>query len=245
MAAFAWPVSLEADTPSNLRDATHGADYLIITHADFAGALLPLVAHRRGQGLRVVVVDVQDVYDEFSAGRLDPEAIRSFIAYASAQWSKPAPSYVLLVGDGSYDFLGYSGYGSRNYIPPYLQMVNPIWGETAADNRYAMLDDDLLPDLMLGRLPVSSPAEAAIVVQKIVDYAALPSRQVIGTSDTCSWPMSPIPMRVTLRPGLIPCITSSWLACRAAGAGKGSTWTICREPWPERGPLRPGIRGRS
>ena len=168
------PVSVEADTPSNLRDATHGADYLIITHADFAGALLPLAAHRRAQGLRVVAVDVQDVYDEFSAGRLDPEAIRSFIAYASAQWSKPAPSYVLLVGDGSYDFLDYSGYGSRNYIPPYLQMVNPIWGETAADNRYVMLDDDLLPDLMLGRLPVSSPAEAATVVQKIVDYERSP-----------------------------------------------------------------------
>jgi len=162
------PVSIVADTPSNLCDDADGADYLIITHDDFAEAVQPLAAHRQAQDKAVVVADVQDVYDEFSGGLLDPEAIRDFVAYVM-------PSFVLLVGDGSYDFLDHYGYGSANYIPPYLAMVDDWWGETAADNRFAAVNgDDPLPDVMLGRLPVSTPAEATTVVQKILDYEQSP-----------------------------------------------------------------------
>jgi hypothetical protein len=50
-------------------------------------------------------------------------------------------------------------------------MVDPWWGETAADNRYAaVVGSDILPDVMLGRLPVSSPAEAEALALKIVSY---------------------------------------------------------------------------
>jgi hypothetical protein len=162
-------VAIVADTPSNLRDDAAGADYLIVTHADLAGAVQPLVAYRQAQGLNVAVADVQDVYDEFSGGLLSSQAIRDFVVSIM-------PTYVLLVGDGSYDFLDHFGYGSANYIPPYLAMVDPWWGETAADNRYAAVSgDDPLPDVMLGRLPVNSADEAATAVQKILDYERAPS----------------------------------------------------------------------
>jgi peptidase C25-like protein len=168
------PVSVLPDVPSNLRAGSNGADYVVVAHADLLSAVQPLVAHRRDQGLAVSVVDVQDVYDEFSGGLLDPEAIREFVAYAYAQWAL-APTYVLLVGDGSYDVLDHSGYGSVTYVPPYLDMVDPWWGETAADNRYAAVNgSDPLPDVLLGRLPVSSPAEAAVVVHKILQYEQSP-----------------------------------------------------------------------
>lgn len=169
------PAGLVADAPSSLRDTTNGADYVIITHAHFASAVRPLAAYRQAQGLRVAVIDVQDIYDEFNGGRIDPSAIRDFIAYAYAQWTSPAPTYVLLVGDGSYDFMDHYGYGSANYVPPYLAMVDPWWGETAADNLYATVNgDDPLPDILLGRLPVTTAAEATIVVQKILSYERLP-----------------------------------------------------------------------
>ena len=168
------PVSILPDVPSDLRAGSNGADYLVIAHADLLSALQPLVAHRRDQGLVVSLVDVQDVYDEFTGGLLDPEAIREFVAYAYAQWTL-APTYVLLVGDGSYDVLDHSGYGSVTYVPPYLDMVDPWWGETAADNRYAAVNgSDPLPDVFLGRLPVSSPTEAAAVVHKILQYEQAP-----------------------------------------------------------------------
>jgi hypothetical protein len=168
------PVSILADTPSDLHGSTNGADYLIVIHASFAQAIAPLASYRQSQGLRVAVIDVEDIYDEFSGGQFTPEAIRSFIAYAYNNWTPPAPLYVLLVGDGSYDFLDHFHYGSANYIPPYLDMVDPWWGETAADNLYAGVDGDQLADVWLGRLPVTTAAEATTVVLKILEYEQTP-----------------------------------------------------------------------
>jgi hypothetical protein len=54
-------------------------------------------------------------------------------------------------------------------------MVDPWWGETAADNRYAAVSgEDNLPDVMLGRLPAANAAEAAAIVTKIVNYERNP-----------------------------------------------------------------------
>lgn len=172
---FRRPAAIEADTPSSLHAVSNGADYLVITHANFSNALKPLAAHRRAQGLRVMTVDVQDVYDEFSGGLMDPGAIRDAISYAYAHWTAPTLTFVLLVGDGHYDPLNHYGYGLGNYIPPYLGMVDPQWGETAADNQYATVSGtDLVADVLLGRLPVNSVADAETVVQKILSYEQSP-----------------------------------------------------------------------
>jgi uncharacterized repeat protein (TIGR01451 family) len=170
------PSVIEADTPSTWRTPAHGADYVIITHGDFYTEVLPLAAHRTAQGLRTAVVDVQDVYDEFSGGVFHPEAIRDFLAYAYVNWTAPAPSYVLLVGDGTYDFKNNYGREERTYMPPYLASVDPWMGETAADNRYvAVHGGDILPDMHLGRLPVSTPDQVAAMVDTVLAYESAPS----------------------------------------------------------------------
>lgn len=170
------PLGVTADPPSGLRTEAVGADYLVIAHGDFVAGIQPLVDHRRSQGLRVRVVDVQDIYDEFSGGLLDPHAIRAFIAYAYFNWPAPAPAYVLLVGDGTYDFMNREGYGARNFVPPFLAAVDPLMGETAADNRYVAVDGaDILPDLHLGRFPVNTQEELAAMVNKTVAYETTPT----------------------------------------------------------------------
>jgi hypothetical protein len=190
------PAAIVADTPSDLQSAAHGADYLIIAPAEFAAAVHPLVAHRQAQGLRIETIDVQDIYDEYAGGRLHPPAIRSFIADAYAFWTLPAPAYVLLVGDGSYDFLDHYGYGpsAQTYIPPYLAAVDLGGAETAADHFYATVaGKDPWADVMLGRLPVASAAEATTVVAKIVAYENDPwpgnwnARHLFVADDTDPW----------------------------------------------------------
>ena len=47
------------------------------------------------------IVDVDDVYNEFNDGLYHPVAIKNFLKYAYANWQPPAPTYVLLVGDGA------------------------------------------------------------------------------------------------------------------------------------------------
>ncbi|MFQ5578172.1 MAG: C25 family cysteine peptidase, partial [Anaerolineae bacterium] len=167
------PVALQA--ARLLQDPPGGADYIIITHADFAPAVAPLAQHRAAQGLRVTTVDVQAVYDTFGGGRVGPEAIKAFLQRAFYTWTPPAPLYVLLVGDGSYDFKNHSGWNSPTFIPPYLAEVDPWLGETAADNRYVTVaGNDPLPDMLIGRLPVNTPAEAETVVDKIIRYETNP-----------------------------------------------------------------------
>ncbi|MGC8872872.1 MAG: C25 family cysteine peptidase, partial [Chloroflexia bacterium] len=171
------PESIVPAEPVDLRDPSNGADYLVITHPAFATAAETLTTLRAAQGLRTRVVSVQAIYDAFSYGRAVADAIRDFLAYTYSTWSAPAPSYVVLFGDGHYDGKNYLGYGVGNFIPPYLAFVDPWIGEVAADNRYACVSgDDPLPDMYLGRLPANTPAEAQAMVDKVVLYeTALPA----------------------------------------------------------------------
>ena len=183
------PLGIVRHTPSGLESEENGADYIIISHPDFLTDVLPLGDHRADEGLRTVVVDVRDIYDEFSYGIFDPHAIRDFLSYAYHNWMAPAPSYVLLVGDGNYDFKNNEGSGEPNYIPPYLVYADDWWGETAADNRYVCVSgDDILPDMYIGRLPAQTSFQASAMVEKIINYEKiLPERgwteQVLFVAD--------------------------------------------------------------
>ncbi len=130
------PLSITPDTPSDLRNPAQGADYIVISAADFITQSQQLADYRAlANGFRTMVVDVQDVYDEFNGGLLDPHAIRDFIRYASHHYQPPRPQYVVLMGDGTYDPLHNIG-SDPTFIPPWLAAVDPFQGETAADNRY-------------------------------------------------------------------------------------------------------------
>jgi hypothetical protein len=172
------PRGLIADTAADLADTANGADYILITHRDLGwdaggnpyGWLDDLVALREDQGLRVKVVDVQDIFDAFSYGITSAAAIRDFLSYAYSNWQPPAPQYILLVGDSSYDFRDNLQLGITNYVPAYLTFTQ-FMGETVTDEWYATISgDDAVPDLYIGRLPAESEAEAAVMIDKILAY---------------------------------------------------------------------------
>lgn len=173
------PAAIVKDTPSTWRSPTNAADYIVITDPALVSAVQPLVAHRRAQGLTVQVVLVQDIFDEFGYGRYDTQALREFLYYAYTTWrgaggNAPAPSYVLLAGDGSFDHRNVQGKNQgRNFVPVYLRSgVDSFLGEAAADNQYVALGDypayGTLPMMQLGRLPAASAAEMTAMVNKII-----------------------------------------------------------------------------
>ncbi len=185
--AYRTVQAIEQDTASDLRSTDNGADYIVIAHGDFAAQAEQLRSWRASQGLRAMAVDVQDVYDEFGYGIAGAAPIRDFLAYAYANWVAPAPSFVVLLGDGTYDPKNYA-YTRVSYIHPYLAPVDPWIGETAADNRYVTLvGEDTLPDMMLGRLSVNSTADAAAFVNKVIAYESSPTAdwqgQVLAVAD--------------------------------------------------------------
>ena len=168
------PLSL--DIGSTLHAVTNQANYLLVTHRDFMAAAQALANHRRSQGLTVAVVDIQDIYDEFGNGQLDPRAIRAFVDYAYHNWQSPAPTYVLLLGDGHYDYRMITGLTTTpNFIPPYFACVDPDLCEVAIDNEFvAVSGNDRLPDLAIGRLPANTAASAMVMVNKIISYETAP-----------------------------------------------------------------------
>lgn len=163
------------DAYSTLRSTGNGADFIVISHANFKSAGQTLANYRQNQGMRTLVVDVQDVYDEFSYGQTRAIAIRDFLAFAYQNWVKPAPTYALLLGDGNYDPNHYLSTSGPSWVPSYLGAVDPLMVETAADNHFvSIVGGDKMPDMMLGRLPVNTLTEAQQAVSKITGYETQP-----------------------------------------------------------------------
>ncbi len=163
------PATVEAKSHARLKTSDNGAEYVMITHGDFRAAADRLAAWRAvddrfGPPLMTHVADVEDIYDEFSGGLLDPMAIRSFVNFAVDNWD-PAPVFILLMGDGTYDYKNNFGNTHTNWIPPYQD------GASMYDEWYVRIEGgDDLPDLAIGRLPVGSTSEADAVVDKLISY---------------------------------------------------------------------------
>jgi hypothetical protein len=165
--ALSTPLSIIGDMSSNLKQGKNRADYLIITSTELKDAAQSLVNYRQRQGLNSMVVDIEDIMDEFNYGLYDPEAIRDFLSFAYHNWRK-APRYVVLAGEGTFDYKNNQGYDD-NIVPALL--VSTPYGLFASDNRYADVDGyDGVPDMAIGRLPVMTSEELKAVIEKIMAY---------------------------------------------------------------------------
>jgi hypothetical protein len=168
-------------SPPDLTDTGNGADYILITHRDIgwepdgtpSGWLSDLTEYRRSQGLRVIAVDIAEIYDAFSYGIADPGAVKDFLSYAYQNWQGPAPQYVVLVGDATYDPKG-NLFVPGPTVPTYLGWTRYM-GETAIDDWFCQIvGPDALGDLYLGRLPARNKNQAQIMTGKIISYEEAP-----------------------------------------------------------------------
>ena len=178
-ASVRQPVRVEAAVPSDLLSPANGADYLIISHPVFLEPSKRLARWRstqKGGGYRTKVVDVTQIYDIFSNGMVNPQAIKDFLTYAYRNWQSPALSYVTIMGDGTYD---HRGIDEEVYPePPELTGHIPthyIWttafGKTSVDHWFTTVNGiDELPDFYIGRLSVETLEQAEIVVKKLINY---------------------------------------------------------------------------
>lgn len=162
------------DTPPDL---SAPADYVIITHNDFLSAVQPLANFRQAQGLETLVVDIQDLFDQFTDGIYHPLAIKEFLRYTFANWSRP-PTYIFLVGDGTWNLKNSPFYNNpKIYIPPLLGWIDPWQGEMESSSLLAnVVGDDILPDVMIGRLTANSTAEITSYIDKVTAYETMPLR---------------------------------------------------------------------
>lgn len=170
-AGFLTPLALfPAQLTPNLR--TVAGDYIVIGPPDLLASIQPLLDYRATEGLTPVTIPLYAIYDQFGGGVAHPEAIRSFLQYAYANWKTP-PKYVLLVGDSTYDPLGYQSSPEINRVPSFFRFTY-YGGETVSDVPFTQMDDDSLPDLIVGRIPARTPAQVTTLVEKTLAYELNP-----------------------------------------------------------------------
>ena len=179
--------ALRLNEPSSFWSETAGADYVIISTADLKASVEPLAQLRRNQGMPqgmiVQVVDVEDLYDEFSFGAHSPQAIHDYLAGAMSGWTRK-PHYLLLAGDASYDPKNYTGQGTNDLVP--TKLIDTALQETASDDWLADFNGDSIADISVGRLPTRTAGQTSALISKIVGYenaAPDPSRGALLVAD--------------------------------------------------------------
>ena len=171
------PALLKKIGNQNLR-GTSAPDLLIVAHPSVLSEANRLAEYRRTHDhMDVAVVNIIDVYNEFSSGSQDITAIRNLAMHMYYKGEVPKLKYLLLFGDCSFDYKKRIA-NNTNLIPTYqgpshLYILNSY----ASDDYFGILNknkggwstSDLI-DIGVGRLPAKSELEARQMVDKLLFY---------------------------------------------------------------------------
>lgn len=187
------PVAVGHVPAQDLHATPLPTDLVIVCPPQFMADANRLAQHRMDEGLSVVVVTPQQVFNEFSSGQRDGTAIKRYMKMLydrAGSDSTLLPRYLLLFGDGSYNNVSLNP-SNQNWIPTYESYNS--WSYTnsyTSDDYFVTLDDNEgeasnnLIDMGVGRLPVSSPAQATAAVNKLLNYDKLALASTTASSCT-------------------------------------------------------------
>ena len=175
------PYSIEGisiEDPTSLFQG--GADWIIITDKQFTIPASRLknwrANHIRGiTAPQTRVIEINEVYDNFSYGVKDPSAIKRFLYWTQENWNPPV-SYVLFFGDGSYDDKNLTETISKTSFIPIHTEGTTIYGtgylsaNSSWDNWFVDFNEDRIQDIPIGRVTVSNITEGNGWVDKLIDY---------------------------------------------------------------------------
>jgi hypothetical protein len=166
-------------------------DLLIVVAPAFESEARRLAAFREDHdGLEVLVVNAENIYNEYASGKPDVTAIRDFTRQLYNQ-SPGKLKYLLLFGDASYDYKDILGNQSpqqrANWVPVYesRESLNPVY-TYSSDDYYGFMEPseglwtestagDHTLEIGIGRLPVKSVPEAKTIVDKLINYSSAQS----------------------------------------------------------------------
>jgi hypothetical protein len=167
--------------PNQNLAAMNVPDYLIVSAPNYLNAAKKLQNyHATANGLKTELVNVNEIFNEFSGGQPSPIAIRNFVKYLlnKATTNKvKAPRYLLLFGIANYNSRKYN---SASQIPVFESAASTgVLTSYPSDDFYSILEDNddinnftKIKKLAIatGRLPVRNTAEADTVVEKLFNY---------------------------------------------------------------------------
>ncbi|MGB5547235.1 MAG: C25 family cysteine peptidase, partial [Polyangiales bacterium] len=163
------PVAVVSHFGTGLRSETQEVDYLIIAASHLLSEAQALADLREADGYRVLLVDIDEVYWAFADGEPDPLAIQDLLSFAWHHWESP-PRFAALVGKGSLDYRDLMGLGG-NWLPAALASTDG--GLFPSDSMLGdVIGDDGVPEVAVGRLPVSNGEELGRMIEAIEAFEA-------------------------------------------------------------------------
>lgn len=141
--------------------------------------------HEKHDGLRVQIVSANQLYNEFSSGTPDANAYRRYLKmlYDRATTAADMPKYLLLFGDGVWDNRMLTSQCQSLHPDDYLLCFE---SENSFNEVYCFVDDGFFcalddgeglnkdfsdqQDIAVGRFPVTTEADAKVMVDKVIAY---------------------------------------------------------------------------
>jgi len=140
---------------------------IIVTHRDWLAEAQTWADYRTSTGVNSVVVDVADVYDEFSYGVQSAAGMTDFFQFASQNWQTP-PQYILLMGDSTYDPKNYGNFAYNTFVP--TELVDTLYEETGSDEALCDFNNDGLAEIAVGRIPARNGTELTQMLAKTIQF---------------------------------------------------------------------------
>ena len=164
-------------TSAVLRAASQGPNYIIISHPRFLTEARRLADWRKQdspiESLTPFVVNVNDIYDAFGWGVMDPTAIRNYLQYVWENGNPDRNYYCLMFGDTINKYKNLSGnQADQNFVPTYATYESR--GPLITDDFFTWVTASRTPVFAIGRLNVGDGETARIVVDKIINYESDP-----------------------------------------------------------------------
>jgi len=180
--------SILPDDASSLATPNNVADMIIISYSstEFMAAAETWATYRRspaGGGFTVKVVNVDDIYDEFSYGKHSGAAVHQFLNYAKTNWQDPKPRYVLILGDASTDPRNYERHGTFDFVPTRIPEL--IYEEAGSDEALSDFNHDGVADMAIGRVPARTVADVTTVFNKTTAFE-VPEIQSLSRGFLCA-----------------------------------------------------------
>lgn len=162
-------------------------DYLIVTPESLNSSAEALANLHRKEGMNVKVLNLENIYTEFSSGKQDIAAIRNLVKYIylNASSADKRIKYVNLFGDASFDYK--KRIPNNTNVVPIMQGYDPAPNFNhystvttfCTDDFYGLMDPQegrMLQsegeglDVAVGRMLVNDKKQADEMVNKVAEY---------------------------------------------------------------------------
>jgi|GEM_PF-5659064 len=164
-------------------------DFLIVVDSNRFPSIGSLVHRRAAEGLQVLRVSPDEIYDYYGHGIKHPDAIKQMAGDFYHNRPGAPLRYLLLVGDSSGDPHGEEdltatmenvlptkwGPGNFEYSAHDQWFGNFVFGENPLQIYAGSPERDYRPEVLVGRFPVRTNAECQLLINKAVQFENAPA----------------------------------------------------------------------